>query len=156
VAAAPVAEAASVASPEAVATRFYAAFTTGDLDTMSALYAPGVHFRDAIFEYADRAGTMHMWTTLLGAKPAISYQLDRVEGEVAHGRWVADYTLFGRPVHNEVKSELTVRAGKIVEHRDGFDWSTWAKQALPLGSLATRGPGKLLARMALRAAIRWS
>lgn len=50
---------------ETVARRFYDAFVRGDTATMEGLYAPDVRFRDTIFSFNDRAGTMGMWSVLL-------------------------------------------------------------------------------------------
>ena len=109
---------------------------------MKDLYAPDVKFKDTLFEYGDREGTMHMWKKLDVGGPAgkFEYQLDRVEGDKAYGHWNADYKVGGRPVHNEIKSELTIRDGKIVKHTDDWDWKKWAPQALPLGPLVN-APG---------------
>jgi ketosteroid isomerase-like protein len=138
-------------SPGEVATAFYKAFTSRDLETMKSHYSPDVKFKDAMFEYGDRAGTMHMWTKLIGANEVkAEYKLDRVEGDVAYGHWVADYELNGRPVHNEITSQLTVRDGKIVEHKDDFDFKKWAAQALPLGPLVNSGAVRWLAKQVIR------
>lgn len=132
----PVQEGTQDGSPEAVARAFYAAFVVFNCDAMEPLYAPNVAFQDEVFEYQDRAGTMHMWRTLLGAKNGtLAYTFDRVEGEDAVGHWVADYELFGRSIHNEIGSRMTVKDGHIIRHRDSFSWSIWARQAFPLGPL---------------------
>ncbi len=136
--------------PAEVARAFYDAFIHRRVDDMEALYAEDVHFKDPIFEYRDRRGTMHMWRKLQGAK--ITYALDRVEGDVAIGRWVARYKLLGR-VENHVESRLTVRGGRIVEHLDDFSWSRWSRQALRLGPLAEVGLVRSLVTFGLRAFI---
>ncbi len=140
----------STPGPEEVARKFYDAFIQGRVDDMEALYAEDVHFKDTIFEYRDRKGTMHMWRKLQGAK--ITYEFDRVEGDVAIGRWVARYKLIGR-VENHIESRLTVRDGKIVEHIDDFSWSRWSKQALRLGPLAELGFVRSIVSAGLRALI---
>ncbi len=137
-----------------VAERFYEAFVNRRTRDMEALYAPEVKFKDAIFEYADRAGTMKMWRKLLSGKTAIfSYTFDRVEGDVAVGRWVADYKLFGRPIHNEIESRLTVQDGRIIRHEDSFPMGRWTRQAFPLGPLAEVGAIQWGIRRVLRAVI---
>lgn len=136
-----------------VANKFYDAFVKGDLETMSALYAPDVKFKDAIFQYSDRAGTMHMWTKILGAKPKIEFKLDKVEGNVAKGTWVADYEVFGRKVHNVINAELTVENGKITKHTDAFPFDKWARQALPIGPLSKLPAVEWLVQRVLRSSI---
>lgn len=130
--------AAAAASPKEVAERFYDAFVHARFDEMESLYADDVSFRDDIFRYQDRDGTMGMWRKLLEkpGKVKASYRFDRVEGNVAIGRWQADYEVFGRKVHNDIESRLTVVDGKIVAHKDDFDFAKWAGQALPIGHLA--------------------
>jgi ketosteroid isomerase-like protein len=125
-------------TPEAVMKRFYDAFLNRRFDEMEKLYAPDVKFKDLVFQYEDRAGTMKMWRKLIGAEGGqYRFEFDRMEGDVAHGRWVADYQLGNRKVHNELETRMVVRDGKIVEHVDTADWGKWARQALPLGKLGT-------------------
>lgn len=143
--------AAPVKSARDVMTDFYAAFVKQDTKGMEQLYSKDVKFQDAIFKYADRDGTMGMWNKILkDPKSKFSFELTSVEGDVVKGHWKADYELFGRKVHNEVDTQMTVKDGKIVEHRDSFDWDKWAKQALPAGGLFTMSPFEQLAKSALR------
>ncbi|MFN7132958.1 MAG: nuclear transport factor 2 family protein [Myxococcales bacterium] len=136
---------AAAAAPAEVARRFYDAFVNRRFDEMEALYSPDVKFKDMVFEYGDRSGTMKMWRKIL-ADPStqIRFEVDGVKGDVAHGRWVADYKVFGRKVHNELTFQMTVRDGKIVEHRDHSDWATWQRQAFPLGRIGELAPVKSL------------
>lgn len=105
---------------------------------MASLYAEDVTFKDGVFRYPDRAGTMGMWRKLLADPDNVqaTYRFERVEGNVAIGRWQADYEIFGRKVHNDIESRLTIEDGEIVAHEDRFDFSRWASQALPIGHLA--------------------
>lgn len=143
------------ASPEVVARRFYDAFCSHRTKEMESLYAEDVSFRDAVFAYPDRAGTMRMWRKLLGdpEKASFRYTFDRVEGDVAIGTWVADYEILGRPVRNVIESRLTVRDGRIVAHRDDFDLGRWMRQALPLGPLAELRPVQAIVTAVIRAFI---
>jgi hypothetical protein len=124
------------ATPEAVARAFYEAFIRQSHGEMEALYDSSVTFEDTLFRWHGRDDTMRMWRALL-RNPAsrFAYELRGVEGDVAKIHWTADYTLNGRPIHNEIDARLVVRNGLIVSHRDVFDWSRWARQAFPLGPL---------------------
>lgn len=146
---------ASAAPAREVAERFYDAFVNRRFDEMEALYAEGVRFRDNIFRFPDRAGTMRMWRKLLRDPDNVkaSYRFERLDGNVAVGRWQADYEIFGRKVHNDIESRLTIEGGRIVDHRDTFDLGKWARQALPLGPLVwVPGVKPLLATLLRRVA----
>lgn len=144
----------SVATPREVVTQFYAAFVGHNPDAMEKLYAPDVKFKDAIFSYNDRAGTMHMWRKIMQDPTSkFVFTLDSVEGNQVKGHWVADYKLNGRKVHNEISTQMTVENGKITRHTDDFSWSKWAPQALPLGHLATLPGLKQLVQSIMRGII---
>lgn len=138
-------------SPRAVVDAFYRAFQARNFDRMEALYHPDVKFKDMVFEYGDRAGTMKMWRQILST-PGIKMgvHVGEVDGDTVRGHWAADYQVFGRPVHNELTFEMKVKDGKIVEHRDHSDWNRWAPQAFPAGALFTLPGLKQLAIGILR------
>ena len=153
---APLGEPPRVSRSEQVARRFYDAFCVGDLATLEQLYAPDVRFKDEIFAFQDRAGTMGMWGILLKTEGAkFRYEFLSAEGETAKVRWLADYEVFGRPVHNVIEATLTIREGRIVEHRDAFSWERWSRQALPLGGLPTWGPAEHVIKFAIRTSLAW-
>lgn len=133
------AEASQSASPRDVVTRFYEAFEKKDVGAMEQLYAPNVRFRDAIFEFGDRAGATKMWRNLFKTDPhaKLKFTVDSADGQTVKGHWVADYHVNGRPVHNEVSTTMKVVDGKITEHTDDFSWKKWAPQAFPAGKLFT-------------------
>jgi ketosteroid isomerase-like protein len=133
-------------SPEAVANQFYTAFCAHDPATLAKLYAPDVQYQDTIFTFTDRAGVMGMWGVLdAPSSGKFSYQILSVEGDVVTVHWDAYYAfpLTGRPVHNSVMAELTVKDGLIVQHHDSYPWGAWAAQAFPFGaSVSSWGPVK--------------
>lgn len=151
---APTAEQRAAVATEAVARRFYDAFCAGDVATLERLYAPTVRFRDEIFSFDDRAGTMGMWRQLLApaAGKRFTYELLSADAGDATVRWVADYRfpLGGRPVHNVITARLVIADGLVVEHQDSFSWEAWSRQAFPLGRLATWGPVERLLKAGLR------
>ena len=109
-------------SPAAdVVARFYDAFVKQDFATMETLYAEDLSFKDEIFEYESRAGTMGMWRNLLtGSTGRFTYKITGGSGDTVNVRWIADYEVFGRPVHNEIDTTMIVRDGQIVHQRDVF------------------------------------
>jgi hypothetical protein len=140
---------------ERVARTFYDAFVVGDVKTLERCYSPTVKFKDEIFTFDDREGTIGMWRVLTdpsgGAK--FSYRVVSIEGEVATVNWLADYKLFGRPIHNDITARLVVRGGVIVEHTDSFSWATWSRQAFPLGRLSTWRPIEKTLKFVMRTAL---
>ncbi len=145
-------------TPAVVARSFYDAFCSSDFATMDRLYAPDVRFKDEIFTFDDRAGTMGMWRVLLApdAGGRFSYELLEATGDTATVRWIADYRFLGRPVHNEITARLVIRGGRIVEHHDAFSWERWARQALPLGRFSTFKPVAHLIKAGLRVGLKVS
>lgn len=153
---APAASAAVPATPAvAVATEFYNAFVAKDTATMETLYAPDVKWKDTIFSYDDRNGTMGMWRIELDpTNPAkFTYSIASAQGDTVVVHWLADYSLFGRPIHNNVMSTLTVKNGLIVQETDDYSWQKWAAQAFPFGSLSNDWPLKPVLMGVLRTAM---
>ena len=139
-----VAPSAPPASPAEVATAFYQAFQKQDVGAFEKLYAPQATFKDPIYDLKNRSQTLHMWTSLFKAGKDLKLDFKVLESgpDSAKVSWTADYKVFGRPVHNESITDLTVKDGKITQQQDSWSWSKWAKQALPLGPLVDFPPVK--------------
>ena len=139
-----------------VAERLYACFAKRDGDGMAALYAPDARFSDPVFPSLDGAGAGAMWRMLAERAKDFSLQVDGIEadGEVARVRWTARYVFSatGRNVTNKVSSTLRVKDGKIVEHRDAFDFRAWARQAFGLVGMFVGGRGFFQRRVQQKAA----
>jgi hypothetical protein len=121
---------------EAVAKRFFDAYTTGDMATLDSLYDANVKWSDPILSFGDRAGTMGMWRWEAEQSPKFSYEMvPRAPGlpaDQVQVRWHADYHLNGNPIHNDVLATLTINdEGKVVAHKDDYSWEKWAAQAFP-------------------------
>ena len=147
---------------DSVVQRFYAAFAQRDWRTMAACYHADVHFTDPVFDlHGDEARAM--WRMLCERGTDLRVEASGIEtnGERGRAHWEAWYTFSatGRPVHNVIDAELTLRDGLIVRHVDRFDFWRWSRQALGvpgwlLGwSGALRGKVKANARRALDAFI---
>jgi ketosteroid isomerase-like protein len=121
--------------PAEVVRTFFDAFCKGDMPTLERLYTPDVKWKDPIFSFDDRAGTMGMWRILLAPSPEkkFTYEIKSVKGDTVVVNWLADYELLGRKIHNDVTATLVVKDGKIVRHEDVYSWDKWARQAFPLG-----------------------
>jgi ketosteroid isomerase-like protein len=120
--------------------RFYGAFDRHDGDTMAALYAPDAHFHDPVF--GDLSGTEAgaMWRMLTSRAEDLRVELadHSSDGDTGTARWIAHYTFTqtGRPVVNDIRASFRFADGLIADHRDDFDFTKWARQAIgPLGWL---------------------
>jgi ketosteroid isomerase-like protein len=150
-------------APVEVARAFYDAFSSHDgMDTLEKLYAPDVKWKDPIFHFDDRAGTMGMWRILNTAAKnrTVTYRIVSAEGDTVTVEWLADYELLGRKVHNDVTATLVIVNGKIVRHTDDYSWKKWSEQALPLGDAASSWPLQAIVlgsmRFAMDVAIAWN
>jgi len=119
-----------------VAERFYTAFARRDAEAMAACYSDDVAFSDPAFPALRGEAARDMWRMLCarGKDLRLEHRLiDRTsDGARCRVRWQAWYTFSGsgRKVHNIIEARMTVVDGRIVEHRDDFDFHRWARQAL--------------------------
>lgn len=123
-------------SPTAVASEFYRRFQARDGEGMEKLYAPTVTFSDPVFPdlRGPDAGKMWRMLTRQGKDLTLSFEPPQAQGEQVTVAWTARYTFSAtkRPVVNHVRATMRVVDGKIVEHRDDFDFAAWAAQAFGL------------------------
>jgi ketosteroid isomerase-like protein len=132
--------------------RFYRAFDAGDGETMASCYAPNVQFSDPVFTDLNGREAGAMWRMLTSAPGELKVELLEHDSDESSGsaHWKAHYTFTdtGRPVVNDIQASFRFEKGLITEHRDGFSFYAWARQALGT-------PGLLLGwTPILRAAVR--
>ncbi|WP_095961315.1 nuclear transport factor 2 family protein [Corallococcus macrosporus] len=115
-------------------TDFYSAFQRRDAQAMAACYHPEVEFSDAAFPGLRRQEPGAMWLMLCERGKDLELTFRDVQADDHQGRahWDASYTFSGtgRKVLNRIDAEFEFRDGKIVRHRDDFDFWTWSRQAL--------------------------
>ena len=115
---------------------FYTAFSNRDGDSMAAMYHPDASFSDPVFPDLDGRGAGNMWRMLTkqGKDLQIQFKDVKGDGDTVTAKWIADYTFSatGQKVHNEVEATFKIKDGKIVEHKDNFDFYKWTKQAFPM------------------------
>lgn len=123
---------------------FYAALEARDYEALRATLSDELEFSDPAYPHLEGAKAHSMWKLITSSDPlTIKAKIYGVEGSTVYGGWVADYELFGRPIHNVISSKITVVDGKIRFHRDSFDLERWSAQALPKivnGGLNLLGP----------------
>lgn len=121
-------------------TDFYSAFQRRDADAMAACYHPEAEFSDAVFVGLRHGGVTSMWRMLCERGKDLRLEFRDIQADERTGRahWEAYYTFSatGRKVHNIIDAEFEFRDGKILRHRDRFDFHRWSRQALgPTGLL---------------------
>ena len=120
---------------------FYESFADNDADAMAACYADDIEFSDPAFGSLKGADAKNMWKMLVErAQGNLKIEFKNVKADAQKGSadWTADYLFSktGRRVFNEIHAEFEFKDGRIVRHRDAFDFWKWSKQALgPSGML---------------------
>lgn len=116
---------------------FYNAFARRDHAGMVACYAPDIDFADEVFTLqGKRVGAMWHMLCESGSDLQITHNNAQANDERGSAHWEARYTFAKRPVHNILDTEFRFRDGKIIWHRDHFDFYRWARMALgPTGLL---------------------
>ena len=113
---------------------FYAAFAAGDHATMAAAYADDATFSDPVFPKLSADEACAMWRMFCTSGNDITVTHTGVSADEANGsaHWEAVYAFpkTGRQVHNKIDASFRFRDGKIVEHRDDFNFYSWTRQAL--------------------------
>lgn len=120
--------------------RFYAAFARLDPQGMAACYADEAQFDDEVFSLRGKREVTAMWSMLAEAtrdKGADVWKLTwrDVQADARTGRahWDAHYrfSATGRIVDNSIDAAFEFGPdGRILRHRDRFDFWAWSRQAL--------------------------
>jgi ketosteroid isomerase-like protein len=119
--------------------RFYSAFNEHDGATMAGAYAPDGHFWDPVFQDLTGAEAGAMWRMLTGRAEDLTVELadHSSNGDTGTAHWIAHYTFTqtGRKVVNDIHATFRFADGLIVDHRDEFDFTRWARQAIGVAGL---------------------
>ncbi|MCP5163158.1 MAG: nuclear transport factor 2 family protein [Hahellaceae bacterium] len=124
--------------------RFYRAFQNKDYATMQACYHPDAEFQDEVFTLKGKE-IGAMWHMLCERGKDLTLEFGQVTADAQTGRafWQAGYTFSttGRYVVNKLNASFEFKDGKIIRHRDRFNFWKWSRQALgPAGLLLGWGP----------------
>jgi ketosteroid isomerase-like protein len=125
--------------------QFYEAFAKGDHATMASCYHDEASFSDPVFVDLDATGVRGMWRMLCERATDLEIIHSDVHADDSSGRahWDAHYTFAAtkRKVHNRIDASFKFRDGKIIEHRDHFDFWAWSRMAIgPMGLLLGWSP----------------
>ena len=114
--------------------RFYACFAKRDGDGMAQCYHADITFSDPVFPLLQgpQAGTM--WKMLCTQARDFTLTVSGIQADATTGRahWEARYlfSATGRRVHNKIDACFRFQDGKIIRHRDRFDFWRWSRMAL--------------------------
>lgn len=125
-------------SHEKLIERFYTAFQQGDAERMVDCYHENVVFEDPAFGTLDATEVKNMWHMLLSRATDLSVTFSNIEADEKKGSayWEANYTFSKtkRKVHNKIEAYFQFRDGKIIKHKDEFNFWKWSQMALgPFG-----------------------
>lgn len=117
--------------------KFYASFARRDYQGMLACYDPNVEFADEVFTVQGKRAHA-MWHMLVESGKDLKLEYRGINADDTRGQahWQARYTFSAtkRPVHNILDAEFKFRDGKMIWHRDHFDFWRWSRMALgPMG-----------------------
>jgi hypothetical protein len=119
---------------------FYSAFARLDAEGMAPFYADDVEFKDEVFLLRGKREVMGMWRMLCAATRAkgadvwnLDYREVQADDRSGGAQWNAHYrfSATGRIVDNSIAARFKFdRAGRVLKHRDSFDFWRWSRQAL--------------------------
>ncbi len=121
--------------------KFYETFRKGQGQAMAAMYHKDATFEDPAFGVLKGEMIGRMWIMLTSRSKDLKVNYTNISADQKSGKcsWTADYTFSktGRLVHNIIEASFTFKDGKILTHKDDFNFYRWSRQALGL-------PGVLL------------
>lgn len=120
-------------SHEDLLNTFYAAFQKKDFQTMKNCYHPRASFSDEVFQNLNATEVGMMWEMLIKSGKDLKIEFGNIQADDQKGRanWQASYT-FSRTqkkVLNKIQGEFSFLDGKILTHRDHFNFYAWSRQA---------------------------
>jgi hypothetical protein len=114
--------------------RFYEAFDKKDYKSMQEAYHPEASFSDPVFPDLSANEVKAMWKMLTTSAKDLKVTFRDVQADNQQGRcrWEARYTFTGtgRKVHNMISAEFQFAEGKVIRHKDQFNFWRWSRMAL--------------------------
>lgn len=113
---------------------FYTAFQQRDFQTMQSCYHDKATFSDPAFIDLNAKEVKAMWHMLCKNAKSLTIKFKELQANDTEGSiiWEAYYpfSATGRNVHNVISAKFKFKDGKIIEHRDSFDFWKWTRMAL--------------------------
>ena len=120
--------------PKEIVTKFYTAFQKKDWKSMQACYHDEVHFSDPVFPSLKGKQAKAMWhmLALAGKDLTLNFKNAAAHGDTGSCDWEAFYSFSrtGRKVHNVIHATFEFKEGKIIRHKDDFNFWRWSGMAL--------------------------
>ena len=121
---------------EALINLFYTCFQNRNYKGMQDCYSDDAVFSDPVFTNLDAKQVRAMWQMLIEKGKDLQLSFTNVTATETSGsaQWTATYTFSatGRKVVNLINASFVFANGKIIEHKDDFNFYRWAGQALGL------------------------
>ncbi len=119
--------------------QFYSRFQQKDYAGMIACYHQQIEFSDPVFTDLKGKQAGAMWHMLIerGADMKLTFDRVQAQGNSGSAHWEATYTFSSskRHVHNVIDAAFDFQDGKIIRHRDHFDFWRWSRMALGTSGL---------------------
>lgn len=119
---------------EQIIHKFYEAFAQKDFNAMAECYHPEAIFKDEAFDLKGSKQIGSMWRMLIERGTDLRMEFSNIQANDSTGKahWEAWYTFSstGNKVHNIIDANFTFKDGKILNHRDSFNFYRWSAQSL--------------------------
>ena len=119
---------------------FYSSFQKLDGESMADCYHSDVEFSDPVFPDLKGDEASAMWKMLCSQAKDFTLTFENIEADdhsgKAHWEAIYNFSKTGKRVHNIIEAEFQFMDGKIISHKDSFNFWEWSKMALgPVGML---------------------
>ena len=115
---------------------FYTSFQKLDAEGMKKSYHENIKFSDPVFSNLSGIKATSMWEMLCSEAKEFKLTFKDVTATDTEGTayWEANYkfSITGKYVTNKINAKFKFEDGKIIDHKDDFDFSLWVKQAFGL------------------------
>lgn len=117
--------------------QFYTSFSKSDVAGMLSCYDDAIEFEDPAFGKLQGDQAKNMWRMLVKPGLELTFRDVWIDGDNGGAHWEAKYVFSktGRKVTNNIDATFEFRNGKIIKHKDVFDFWKWSRQALGLPGL---------------------
>lgn len=106
---------------------------------MQNCYTENATFNDPVFHNLTATQVRAMWEMFCVKSKDLKIEFKNIRADQNNGsaQWTATYifSLTGKKVVNHISAHFVLENGKIVNHRDTFNFYNWTRQALGLSGV---------------------